>query len=153
MDRADRLLLLTATPHSGNRAQFQNLLGLMDEHVFRHDGLVNDLLQEESSPWLLRRMKEDLYGFDGKKLFVERHAYTQEFVLNQAEWVLYKSVSDYINEYLPKQAGRKKQSAALARTVLQRRLASSLRAIIMSVEGRHQRLKTIVEERESVLKQ
>ncbi len=145
-ERTERLLFLTATPHQGNPAQFQHLMALLDQHVFRNEEAVRRLLAEETSPWLLRRMKEDLRDFQGRKLFVERHAYSEEFSLNEHEWRLYRDVTSYINRYLPKQVGRRKASAALARMVLQRRLASSLRAIRISLENRRQRLREVVED-------
>ena len=145
-DRTEHLLLLTATPHQGNPKQFQNLLGILDEHVFRSKDAVARLLKQENSPWILRRMKEDLRDFEGKKLFVKRHAYTQDFWLNEHEWALYGAVTAYINKFLPRQSGRKKQSAALVRMVLQRRVASSLRAIRISIERRHARLRDILDE-------
>lgn len=146
VERTERVLLLTATPHQGNPQQFHNLLGLLDEDVFRSQEVIARLLQEERSPWILRRMKEDLRDFEGRKLFVKRHAYTEEFWLNEHEWSLYEAVTTYINKFLPRQTGRKKQSAALARMVFQRRLASSLRAIRLSVEKRHARLRDILDE-------
>lgn len=149
-DRTERLVLLTATPHQGNSEQFRNLLGLLDPHAFRNESALRDLLQREDSPWILRRMKEDLRDFEGKKLFVKRHAYTEEFDLSRDEWDLYRDVTDYINRYLPKQTGRRKQSAALARIVLQRRLASSIRAIRASLERRHTRLRTLLDELDSL---
>jgi len=146
VERTERLLLLTATPHQGNPAQFRNLLSLLDEHAFRSDEAVRKLLQRADNPWLLRRMKEDLRDFEGHKLFVERHAYTEEFALNEHEYTLYRAVSEYIRDFVPIQAGRRKQSSALVRMVLQRRLASSLRAIRVSLERRHDKLKGIVDE-------
>ncbi len=145
-ERTERLLLLTATPHQGNPAQFANLMSLLDEHVFRDERAVRKLLQQESSPWFLRRMKEDLRDFEGRKLFVERHAYSEEFHLNTKEFALYEAVTAYINAFLPRQKGKRKQSAALARMVFQRRLASSLRAIRISLERRHERIQALVDE-------
>lgn len=140
-ERTEALLLLTATPHQGNPAQFQTLLGLLDPDIFSSDEMVKRLLGEDQSPWILRRMKEDLRDFRGARLFVKRHAYTEDFNLNTHEYALYEAVTEYINRYLRAPSGRRKRSAALARMVLQRRLASSLRAIRTSLENRHKRLR------------
>lgn len=145
-ERTERLLLLTATPHQGNSAQFRNFMALLDDHAFRNDEVVRKLLQTPDSPWMMRRMKETLRDFQGRKLFVERHAWTETFALNAEEFALYSEVSRYINTYLPRQQGRRKQSAALARMVLQRRLASSLRAIRVSLERRQAKLRALVDE-------
>ena len=148
VDRTERLLLLTATPHQGNPAQFQNLLGLLDPHAFRGMDNVHKLLQDQDSPWFLRRMKEDLRDFQGRKLFVKRHAHSQEFSLTEWEFHLYRLVTDYTNKFLTGHTGKRKQTAALARMVLQRRVASSLRAIRISLERRHKKLSDLVLELE-----
>src|SRR5690606_36643979 len=99
------------------------------------------------SPWFLRRTKEELRSFDGQKQFTQRHAITVPFELSDAERNLYLALTDYINQYLPRQvAGRKEAPVALARTVLQRRLASSVRAIRRSLERRYERFSTILRE-------
>ena len=146
VDRTERLLFLTATPHQGNPRQFHNLLRLLDEDAFRSDKAVEMFLKQEDSPWILRRMKEDLRDFEGRKLFVERHAYTEDFRLNEHEWALYQAVSEYINNFFPRGHGKQKASVALVRMVFQRRLASSLRAIRISVENRLKRQRDLLEE-------
>ena len=83
---------------------------------------------------------------EGRRLFPDRHAHTIGFRLNRDEYDLYKAVTAYINEFLPHlpavasaqagASGRKKQSVALIRTVLQRRLASSTLAIFESIRRR-----------------
>src|SRR5882762_3974379 len=78
---------------------------------------------------ICRRLKKDLRDLNGRRLFPDRHAHTVSFCINSDEYLLYKAVTNYINEFLPQQTGQRRSSAALARTVLQRRLASSLRAI------------------------
>ncbi len=55
-----------------------------------------------------------------------------------------------VNKFLPRRTGFRKQSAALARTVFQRRLASSLRAIRLSVQRSNTRLRDILDEVETL---
>ena len=144
---ADRLLLLTATPHQGDPNQFGHLLRLVDADHFVGDDINKELLRAEGSPWFLRRMKEELRDFDGRKLFTERHVVTQPFQLSAPELRLYTQVTKYINTFLPRaRGGRKKMSVALARMVLQRRLASSLRAIRRSLQRRHDKLSNLLTE-------
>src|SRR5207253_6019757 len=88
----------------------------------------------------LRRLKEDLRDLAGKRLFPDRHAHTVTFELNHEEYNLYKAVTAYINEFLPQAAGKRRNSVALARTVFQRRLASSTRAIHESLARRLKKL-------------
>ena len=65
------------------------------------------------------------------------------------EYDLYKAVTAYINDFLPQASGKKKQSVALARTVLQRRLASSTMAIYESIRRRLQKQQELLEELET----
>jgi hypothetical protein len=159
--QTDRLLLLTATPHTGDPAQFAYFLQLLDRDQFIGPDRVDDyaVLNQQAliphsgempSPWFLRRAKEQLRNFEGEKLFTERHASTVPFELSQGEYQLYIAVTEYINKYLPRQGGRKKAPVALARTVLQRRLASSVRAIRRSLERRYERFSAVLHEVETL---
>jgi len=155
--QVDHLLLLTATPHHGDEDRFGHFLRLLDQDLFPEP----HRLREEASalrkevlrlgrdcPWALRRLKEDLKDLRGRRLFPDRHASTVTFCLNADEYALYKAVTAYINEFMPRQVGRAKSSAALARTVLQRRLASSTRAIHESLKRRLKRQQDLLEELE-----
>jgi superfamily II DNA or RNA helicase len=143
---SERILLLTATPHQGNVDQFHNFLRLLDPEQFICDKLNPQILSLEDSPWFLRRIKEELVDFDGRKLFRKRYPITLPFDLSQPEQYLYDQVTKYINKYLGKHQGRKQATVALARTVLQRRLASSLNAIFNSLKKRQQRFANLLEE-------
>ena len=142
----ERILLLTATPHQGNVDQFHNFLKLIDPDQFISESINPQILRLQDSPWFLRRIKEELKDFQGRKLFKERHAKTIPFELSVEEKNLYDQVTDYINRYLGKTSGRKQASVALARTVLQRRLASSLHAIFSSLKKRHDRFSELLAE-------
>ncbi|MBI4702776.1 MAG: DUF3883 domain-containing protein [Deltaproteobacteria bacterium] len=137
------LLLLTATPHQGKEDQFRLFLRLLDPDQFEAQDMeeVQKLLADDRCPFFLRRVKEDLRDFDGRKLFVPRNAWTQDFVLSGGELGLYQDVTRYIQEFLGKTyTGRRKMAVTLARSVLQRRLASSLNAITESLRRRLERL-------------
>ena len=156
---ADHLLLLTATPHHGDDDRFGHFVRLIDPDLFPEPTRVGDRAGEirreilslgENCPWALRRLKEDLRDIDGQRLFPDRHAHTVTFRLNQEEFDLYKAVTAYINQFLPQASGRKKQSVALARTVLQRRLASSTQAIAESLRRRLEKQEKLLDELESL---
>jgi len=138
--------LLTATPHQGNPDQFHNFLRLLDPDQFISKQINPQMLQLEGSPWFLRRIKEELKDFNGNRLFKERYPITVPFQLSSSEKILYDRVTDYINLYLGEAQGQKKGSVALARTVLQRRLASSLNAIYSSLKKREKRFADLLEE-------
>src|SRR5437870_624729 len=156
---ADHLLLLTATPHHGDDDRFSYFVRLIDPDLFPEPTRVGERAGEirrdilslgENCPWALRRLKEDLRDIDGQRLFPDRHAHTVTFRLNHEEFDLYKAVTAYINEFLPQASGRKKQSVALARTVLQRRLASSTQAIAESIRRRLEKQEELLDELESL---
>jgi superfamily II DNA or RNA helicase len=156
---ADHLLLLTATPHHGDDDRFSHFVRLIDPDLFPEPTRVGERAGEirrdilslgENCPWALRRLKEDLRDIDGQRLFPDRHAHTVTFRLNHDEFDLYKAVTAYINEFLPQASGRKKQSVALTRTVLQRRLASSTQAIAESIRRRLEKQEGLLEELESL---
>ena len=138
--RADRFLLCTATPHQGTADQFEHFMRLLDEDQFATLDLDRDLIADENSPFFLRRIKEHLVDFDGVPLFKKRTAITPPLELSLPEAELYKDVTDYISDFLPRQSGRRRNSVALARSVIQRRLASSLGAITATLENRRNRI-------------
>ncbi|MBA3421744.1 MAG: DUF3883 domain-containing protein [Thermoleophilaceae bacterium] len=139
--RTERLLLMTATPHSGDPSRFFNFLRLLDPDQFAEDDLAAQQIGRDDSPYFLRRQKEDLKDEHGADLFVPREVSLQPFSLSQPELELYHAVTDYIQEFLGAQGGKRGNAVALARTVLQRRLASSLGAIRSSLEKRAGRIR------------
>lgn len=151
---ADHVLLLTATPHHGDDDRFGNFLRLVDPDLFPEPHKMgakaaeirrNVLKLGRDCPWALRRLKEDLRDMDGKRLFPERETKTMSFKLNPDEYALYREVTQYINEYMPQSGGKQKASVALARTVFQRRLASSTSAIYESLKRRLEKQQTLLE--------
>ena len=154
-EHCDHLLLLTATPHHGDDDRFAHFIRLIDRDLFPEPHRVGeeaahvrrDVLQlGQDCPWSLRRLKEDLKDLHGRRLFADRHVHTVSFALSEQEYAVYKAVTAYINEFLPQTTGRRKNSVALVRTVFQRRLASSTRAIHESLIRRRTRLRELVDE-------
>ena len=158
-EHCDNLLLLTATPHHGDDDRFAHFIRLIDRDLFPEPHRLGeearrvrrDILQlGENCPWSLRRLKEDLKDLHGRRLFPDRHVHTVSFQLGPQEYAIYKAVTAYINEFLPQAAGPRKTSVALVRTVFQRRLASSTRAIHESLRRRAARLEELVAELEQL---
>ncbi|MEW6248027.1 MAG: helicase-related protein [Nitrospirota bacterium] len=157
--QADHVLLLTATPHHGDEDKFSHFLRLIDPDLFPEPhrlGKQATSIREsvfrlgKDSPWCLRRLKEDLKDLNGNRLFPDRHARTVTFHLNSEEYALYKSVTAYINEFIPQQTGQRRSSAALTRTVLQRRLVSSTCAIHESLKRRLKKQQDLLDELEGL---
>jgi superfamily II DNA or RNA helicase len=148
--KTERLVMATATPHSGDRHRFQNFLRLLDPDQFADDDLAAEQIGRDDSPYFLRRQKEDLVDEDGRKLFVPRTVLSQPFRLTPPELRLYEAVTEYIQEFLGAAGGRRGTAVALARTVLQRRLASSLGAIRSSLRNRADRIAARIAEVEAL---
>lgn len=158
-NQADHVLLLTATPHHGDEDKFAHFLRLIDPDLFpephrlekQASAIRKDVFRlGKDSPWCLRRLKEDLRDANGKRLFPDRHTNTVTFCLNGDEYALYKSVTAYINEFIPQQTGQRRSSAALTRTVLQRRLVSSTCAIHESLKRRLKKQEDLLTELEGL---
>ena len=154
-DQCDNLLLMTATPHHGDDDRFAHFIRLLDRDLFPEPHRFGDeagrirrevLRLGTDCPWSLRRLKEDLKDMRGQRLFPDRHVHTISFALGPDEYTIYKAVTACINEFLPQATGRRKNSVALARTVFQRRLASSTHAIHQSLRRRHQKLDDLFRE-------
>jgi superfamily II DNA or RNA helicase len=155
----DHLVLLTATPHHGDDDRFAHFIRLIDADLFPEPSRVGNKATEirrdilklgPDCPWALRRLKEDLRDLRGRRLFPDRHAHTVAFKLTVAEYDLYKAVTAYINQFLPQTSGRRQASVALARTVFQRRLASSTMAIYESIRRRLERQQDLLKELEDL---
>ena len=158
-EQCDSLLLLTATPHHGDDDRFAHFIRLLDRDLFPEPHRLGeaagrirrDILKlGEDCPWSLRRLKEDLKDMRGRRLFPDRHVQTVSFELGPEEYTIYKAVTAYINEFLPQATGRRKNSVALARTVFQRRLASSTHAIHESLRRRQKKLDDLLRELEGL---
>ncbi len=142
-DLTRHFLLMTATPHNGKEEDFQLFLALLDADRFA--GRFREGVHQVEVSDLMRRMiKEDLYRFDGAKLFPERRAYTVSYPLSPAEDRLYKAVTKYVKEEFDRADklldNKRRGTVGFALTILQRRLASSPEAIYQSLRRRRQRL-------------
>lgn len=142
-------LLMTATPHNGKEEDFQLFLSLLDSDRFY--GKFRDGVQQVEVSDLMRRMvKEELYKFDGTKLFPERRAITINYRLSDMEADLYGKVTNYVKEEMDKadklEDKKRKGTVGFALTSLQRRLASSPEAIYQSLKNRKERLERRIEE-------
>lgn len=136
-------LLLTATPHNGKEEDFQLFMALIDGDRF--EGRFRDGAHVTDTSDIMRRMvKENLYKFDGTRLFPERNAYTVTYSLSDDEVLLYKQVTDYVREEFNRadrlENDGRKGNVGFALTILQRRLASSPEAIYQSLKRRRKRL-------------
>ena len=140
--QARNLLLMTATPHSGKEEQFQLFMGLLDSDRFE-DVQREGSRHTDTSDLMRRLVKEELLTFEGTRLFPERRSTTVQYELTDDEKDLYVAVTEYVSKEMDRvkrASGTKRVAVGFALTTLQRRLASSPRAICSSLERRLGRL-------------
>jgi len=139
------LLFLTATPHRGDPENFRLLLDLLEPGFFANAAMLSESIQNKDNPLFLRRLKEDLKDFEGAPIFPPRKVKTIKYPLSDDEKKLYNAVTEYVEKHFNKALEKEKRNVAFALTILQRRLASSVRAIKKSLERRYKRLQELYE--------
>jgi superfamily II DNA or RNA helicase len=145
-DHTEHLLLLTATPHKGDPENFRLLLQLLDPDLFADTEILARAVQRQENPIFLRRLKEDMKGFDGQPLFPPRHVKTLGVELTDPEQKLYEDVTRYVADNFNRALAEDNRNVTFALIILQRRLASSVRAIRRSLENRRDRLSILRDE-------
>ena len=134
------LLFLTATPHRGDPENFRLLLDLLEPGFFADTSMLSQSIQNKDNPLFLRRLKEDLKDFEGAPIFPPRKVKSTKYYLSDDEKKLYNAVTEYVEKHFNKALDKEKRNVTFALTILQRRLASSVRAIRKSLERRYERL-------------
>ncbi len=137
------LLFLTATPHRGDPENFRLFLDLLQPGFFASSEMLAASIQNKDNPLFLRRLKEDLRNFDNAPLFPPRQVETVKYKLSEAEMELYNAVTTYVEQNFNKALQKEKRNVTFALTILQRRLASSVRAARKSLERRRDRLQEL----------
>lgn len=147
-DHTRNLLLMTATPHNGKEADFQEFMKLLDRDRF--EGGTGAGLARNTDGMMRRLQKEELLTFEGKPLFPIREARTSAYTLSAGEQSLYEHVTEYVREGFNRADGIVRQdrrnAVGFALTSLQRRLASSPMAAWKSIERRRLRLERLARE-------
>ncbi|MGC9400238.1 MAG: helicase-related protein [Anaerolineae bacterium] len=141
--QAEHLLFLTATPHKGDEENFRLFLDLLRPGFFARTELLEQSVQEGDNPIFVRRLKEDMYRFDGTAIFPPRHVHTVRFRLTDAERALYNGVTRYVQDYFDR--AKEHRSISFALMILQRRLTSSTHAVYRSLQRRKAKLEELLE--------
>jgi superfamily II DNA or RNA helicase len=152
-DISDHMLLLTATPHKGDPANFSLFLQLLDADAYADVKSIREAMDRRRAPFYLRRTKEAMVYFPerqpdntwvAKKIFTKRIPHTVDFQIDGAEFELYKAVTRFVKRQSARAAAAGDDPRARAISFLmalyQRRLASSARAVCCSLENRAKRL-------------
>lgn len=157
-EKTDHFLLMTATPHKGDKNQFQLFLRLLDKDVYADVASLDEALAKRSAPFYLRRVKEALVSFPDpdtgtvKSLFTRRIVQTCAFEIEADEWDFYNELTKYVEDQSIRAAA---DNSARARAVgftmamLQRRFASSLYAVRRSLERMKKRREEILQDPEA----
>ena len=152
-DSADNVLLLTATPHKGDPHNFTLFLQLLDQDAYADVKSIREAMERRRAPFYLRRTKEAMVYFperqpDGswaaKPVFTKRITHTADFVLDGAEFELYRDVTRFVKRQSTRAAAqgddRRARAVGFLMSMYQRRLASSTFAMGRSLENRAKRL-------------
>jgi len=128
-------LAMTATPHRGNEFYFRALMHLVDPAIYpmptKDDEFARVLAPGQIH--LLRRMKEELTGYDGEELlFKKRTAANLKVPLSKAtEKIVYEEALELVDTFFPDNA------RTLGRMVYGKRAASCLYALKETLQRRH----------------
>ena len=126
--KADNMLMLTATPHRGDDEDYLARMRLLDPYV-------TDV--KSASHLLIRNMKDDVIDLDGKKVFPERSSETVPVKLTPQELSLHKRIDEYVSRRLSEARDRREQSAIrFVGLIIRKRASSSLRALRLTLERR-----------------
>lgn len=136
-------LLMTATPHKGDPANFRLFLELLDKDVYGDLKSLEEAMQKHEAPFYLRRIKEALVSFpdpntgEVKQLFTRRNVRTARFELNQDESDFYDDLTRYVEDQSIKASeddSFRGRALGFMMAMLQRRFASSIYAVRRSLE-------------------
>nr|MDO8099656.1 DUF3883 domain-containing protein [Candidatus Njordarchaeota archaeon] len=147
--KADHYLLLTATPHKGDPANFCLFLQLLDKDVYGDVKSLQDAMQRNYAPFYLRRIKEAMVTFpdpetgEVRKIFTKRDVRTVRFELDNEETDFYFALTRYVEDQSIRAAADlspRGRALGFTMAMYQRRFASSMYAIRRSLERRKEKL-------------
>ena len=118
------------------------LIDLLDLSISANNPLLQQAMADgkQRRQFFLRRRKEGMRHPDGSLIFPERFAITVAFELAGPELDLYEAVTAYVRGQRQLASARPNRNVGFMLTVMQRRLASSVRAIARTLERRLKRL-------------
>lgn len=139
VDRTRHLILASATPHDGKVENFLALVQLIDKDI--EANAESGDLRSYLEPKMIRRLKEEIVDFRGKKIFPNRDApQTVQIEYSPEEREFYDLVEDYVRRFYKSAEETGNFNVMLALYILHRRVSSSLAAGVISLEKRRIRL-------------
>ncbi len=147
--RTHHFLLLTGTPHKGDPVNFCLFLQLLDRDVYADIRSLNEAMRVNHAPFYLRRTKEALMTFPDpetgkvRRLFTNREVHTVRFELDGEEFAFYERLTGYVQEQSVRAAAddsARGRALGFTMAMYQRRFASSIYSVRMSLERRLKKL-------------
>lgn len=142
-EKKDRhLILLTATPHSGNDISFQNLIGLLNpefEKLMHFTGHERRNLREKLASHFIQRRRPDIDAWREPNLFPQHETAELSYKLAGNYKELYKNVLEYCAEAVESSQQQSKQRFNFWGTLaLMRCVGSSPAAALRALKNRTQ---------------
>ncbi len=138
------ILLLTATPHMGRDYPYFGLWRLLEPNVVTTPDALSRLPEDIRTKHFIRRTKEEMVYYDGRRIYPERESRTAKYDLTPAEQKLYDETTGYIRTFYNRAKFLNRSAARLAMTVFQRRLTSSTYALLRSLERRLEKIERLI---------
>jgi superfamily II DNA or RNA helicase len=143
-----QLLLLSATPHSGDRQRFLNLLHLLDNQFFPKGASTQESLKKVTEQsvihsYVYRNDKLSVSDFDGKPLFKNVHTRAVDVELTAEEQEFCQLVVEYIlalDAEKKKLTGKIQTQVGFVISVYRKMLASSWKNVFRSMQARYKYL-------------
>ena len=139
-DPTRHLLLLTATPHSGDDDAFHNLLGLLNSDFSRLQEVSGDqyrVLRERLAGYYIQRRRGDIDAWREPGLFPQREVSEVKYRLSGDYERFYGAILDYCAEVVASEEGERRQRLAFWGTLsLMRCVGSSPAAAARALRTR-----------------
>ena len=141
-DARRHMVLLTATPHSGDEAAFYRLLGLLDRDLLKLAEASDDVrpaLRETLARHFVQRRRPDIMAWEhGEKLFPRRETTEITYTLSGAWELFFFDVLDYCAERVEAAEGdaRRQRLNFWGTLALMRCVASSPAAAVQALRTR-----------------
>jgi len=157
----DHFLLMTATPHKGDKEHFRMFLSLLDKDVYGNINSIEEALRTHEAPFYLRRVKEALVTFPDEEtgkstsLFTHRDVRTVEFQIDEDEYEFYQKLTRFVEQQSVKAAqedSNRARAVGFTMAMLQRRFASSVFAVRRSLERMRDKREEILKDPEAYRK-
>ncbi|MFX0198361.1 MAG: helicase-related protein [Candidatus Hodarchaeota archaeon] len=137
-NKTENFLLLTATPHKGDRYAFWGIIRLLDPYIFKD---ADHIEPDKLNTIMIRRGKDKLLREDGSPVFKGRDVKSVPVEFNEQELELYRGVTNYVQEEYNLAKKLEKRAVGFAMVILQKRMVSSIAAIKSSLRRRLNNLK------------